>query len=148
MQSHVKNTPLGLIRRTAGPLPEPIGQRAFYLIRAGCTEIIVNDLYERENYPFYTLEYVVSGSGVLEVADTRYALHTGMELARRMLCEWGLSVSETAYRLGFYDPYHFSRTFKRRTGVSPSRAAGSPAVRLSRSTGVSPVSHSPRPHPP
>ncbi len=31
-----------------------------------------------------------------------------------------LSIKETAYNLGFYDEYHFSRQFKRYTGISPS----------------------------
>ena len=30
-----------------------------------------------------------------------------------------MSIKETAYNLGFYDEYHFSKQFKRIVGVSP-----------------------------
>lgn len=39
--------------------------------------------------------------------------------ARQLLEERALSVGEIALRLGFYDSCHFSRTFRRKTGVSP-----------------------------
>ena len=48
---------------------------------------------------------------------TRYRI----DQARRLLNEQNLSVSEVAYHLGFNDTRHFSRTFKRIMGQSPSQ---------------------------
>lgn len=42
-----------------------------------------------------------------------------LDKARQWLRESGDSVQEIAFRLGFYDPYHFSKTFKKETGLSP-----------------------------
>ncbi|MDD5726975.1 MAG: helix-turn-helix transcriptional regulator [Victivallales bacterium] len=41
-----------------------------------------------------------------------------------LLCEEGLSVKETAEQLGFYDEFHFSKSFKEIMGLSPSGFKG------------------------
>lgn len=50
--------------------------------------------------------------------------------ARMFLGASGLSVKETAYRLGFLSPQHFSRWFRKRSGISPtqSRLANAPMI--------------------
>ena len=282
LQYHVIKSHAFYKRLSAGPSPRPIGLRAFYFVDGGFTNVISDETYERDNYPFYTFEYVAQGSGQVEVDGTRYPVKAGdvyilparrhhiywpedpwrkyyfvtqgplienllsgynlskryhypqaicvknyfsaisrwrtwpkgeslhntvailahriimglasipgsntglsqriarikslldenpeqgvslktlagsekmsrqhlirlfkselgisphhyllnrkMELARRMLAEWELTVSETAYRLGFYDPYHFSRMFKRRVGVPPSRVAARASADIS-----------------
>jgi AraC-like DNA-binding protein len=45
-------------------------------------------------------------------------------LALRFVREDGLTVKETAFRLGFSDPAAFSRAYKRWTGTSPREARG------------------------
>jgi len=40
---------------------------------------------------------------------------------KSLLEQGDLSVKEVAYRLGFEDQYHFSRLFKKKTGIAPSQ---------------------------
>lgn len=54
-----------------------------------------------------------------------YVRYRRMEEARRLLADGQLTVSETAARVGFDDPYHFSRVFRRLVGMPPSSYAAS-----------------------
>lgn len=49
-----------------------------------------------------------------------YVNQLKMQQARRMLVEEGKSVSETAYRVGYKNPQHFTTAFKRFFGILPS----------------------------
>ena len=53
----------------------------------------------------------------------QYVLNRRMEEAKLML-ENGMSVQATAERLGFYDAFHFSKTFKRFWNKPPSAVRG------------------------
>jgi len=57
----------------------------------------------------------------------QYLLRLQMNHAAERLLEAGLQVQEVAWELGYEDPLHFSRTFKRVIGVSPAEL-----IRLSR----------------
>lgn len=46
---------------------------------------------------------------------------TRMRRARALICEAKISVTDAAFDLGYSDPAHFSRAFKRHYGVSPSQ---------------------------
>ncbi|MFD0958121.1 helix-turn-helix domain-containing protein [Paenibacillus chungangensis] len=50
-----------------------------------------------------------------------YITRIRMNRARELLLEGGASVKEIAYKLGYPDPYTFSKQFKRFHNVSPSR---------------------------
>lgn len=50
----------------------------------------------------------------------QYSLHVKINLAKKLLCEERMSVKEVSWRVGFADPYYFSRLFKKKVGVSPS----------------------------
>ena len=49
----------------------------------------------------------------------QYLLRRKMNLAAEHLVENGGLVKEAAQRIGFADPYHFSRAFKAIHGVAP-----------------------------
>ncbi|MGB9686096.1 MAG: AraC family transcriptional regulator [Rectinema subterraneum] len=51
----------------------------------------------------------------------QYYIHIKIHAAKSLLEQGDLSVKEVAYRLGFEDQYHFSRLFKKKTGIAPSQ---------------------------
>ena len=51
----------------------------------------------------------------------QYYIHIKILRAKELLDRGELSIKEVAFRLGFKDPYYFSRLFKSKTGISPSR---------------------------
>ena len=53
----------------------------------------------------------------------QYLLRLRMEKAKRLLCETPLTVGEIASRVGFGSVYHFCRTFRERTGQTPTEYA-------------------------
>ncbi len=48
-----------------------------------------------------------------------YLLNNKIEIAKQLLTNTSLSVSEISDRLSFSDPHYFSRIFKKKTGFSP-----------------------------
>ncbi|MHB1155704.1 MAG: helix-turn-helix domain-containing protein [Phycisphaerales bacterium] len=55
----------------------------------------------------------------LHITPMRYLWQLRVQRGSDLLRGTGLSVSEVAYQVGFASPYHFSRLFSRRMGVSP-----------------------------
>jgi AraC-like DNA-binding protein len=47
-----------------------------------------------------------------------------LKRAAQLLRESGMSVTEIAYNVGFKDPSHFSKLFKKQFGVSPKSYIG------------------------
>jgi AraC-like DNA-binding protein len=58
---------------------------------------------------------------ILGAAPGDYQIKVRIERARYLLAETSLSIKQIAYRLGYADPYVFSKQFKRFVGCSPSR---------------------------
>ena len=55
------------------------------------------------------------------IPPIRCQLDCRMELAKHLLRGSSLSIKEIGERCGYADPFQFSRMFRRRAGVSPSR---------------------------
>ena len=49
-----------------------------------------------------------------------YLVRARLDEAKRLLASPGTSVAQVAEQVGFDDPAHFSRSFKRAEGISPS----------------------------
>jgi len=56
------------------------------------------------------------------ISPTQYIHRERIMWAHRLLVDDGLSVKETAARVGFNDPFYFSRVFKKVMGIPPSAA--------------------------
>jgi AraC-like DNA-binding protein len=96
------------------PLQREIEQRLEPMLAAG--PVRIDEVARALGYGRQTLYRRLKAEGVTfeQILD-----RLRRRLATRFLRE-GLSVKETAYRLGFSDPAAFSRAFKRWTGGSPS----------------------------
>ncbi len=69
------------------------------------------------------------------MAPARWLRHRRIDQARRLLGQ-NLTVAVVAERLGFANPYHFSRVFKAITGIPPSQARPATMVSLLHSGGI------------
>ena len=65
---------------------------------------------------------------IARVSPMRYLRDVRLDAARTRLLANGVRVSEVAIEVGFESPAHFTREFKRRFGVPPSRSLSALAV--------------------
>ena len=56
-----------------------------------------------------------------KMTPKEYVIHLKLELAKELLKSDKSTVSNVAARLGFNDVYHFSRSFKGKTGLTPTQ---------------------------
>jgi AraC family transcriptional regulator of arabinose operon len=55
------------------------------------------------------------------VSPVEYLIRNRMRMARYMLEDRNRSISQVAFALGYYDIFHFSKQFKKRFGIPPTR---------------------------
>ena len=92
-------------------------------------------LEQRSSDPELSLEDVARAAGVssttlrrqflrhLQLSPVAYLQHVRLERARELLARTSLEVKEVAAQVGYADPLYFSKAFRQRFGVPPSRWA-------------------------
>lgn len=139
----VKTYVLQLLLHTLRRLEEAEGEQASHggswketIVREVCE--YVNKQYSRHiRMAEISHQLCVSGNHLNAIFKAatgrtimRYIEEYKLDKARQWLAESGDSIQTIASRLGYYDQYHFSKTFKKEIGCSPSQyrknMAGSP----------------------
>ncbi len=89
--------------------------------------LMESNIYGAINLSNISGQIGISSSRLNEIFKTytsmtpyQYYIHVKIHRAASLLEQEDLPVKEVAIRLGFEDPYHFSRLFKNKTGVAPS----------------------------
>ena len=101
-----------------GSVIRPVRQAQAILHSEFCSPITRDDLARRVSLSpeyFSRLFRRVTGSSFHD-----YLTDLRLSHARRLLLEGELTITEIARRVGFEDPYYFSRVFRERVGCSPS----------------------------
>lgn len=110
------------VSRSDSQYPE-ILQKALYFLDEGCrsaydSKRLIQHLGISQSYCRQLFRKYVGESPKKVHARLR------MAAAERLLLTQNLTVKEVATELGFHDPYHFSKAFKKEKGVSPNRFKG------------------------
>lgn len=138
MLDRLRSSPLGLAQLLAAGVTEILGV-ALALSRAGCSydvgEAVVRqakNILEQRVEEAVDIEELASSLRIgyhqfrhafkqlTGFAPYQYHLQLRIGRAKQLLTETELSIKEIASLLKFDDSYHLSKTFKQRTGVSPS----------------------------
>jgi AraC-like DNA-binding protein len=90
--------------------------------------IMESNIYSAINLPNIAEEIGISTSRLNEVFKTytsmtpyQYFSHIKIQKAERLLEQEEASIKEVAFKLGFEDQHYFSRLFRNKTGIAPSK---------------------------
>jgi AraC-like DNA-binding protein len=86
------------------------------------TRFDVESLTKALNISYYSLRD--SFKEHTGMSPYQYLLHMKIQKAKELLVKGEMTVKEISYKLAFDNPYYFSRLFKKKTGVSPSKWNG------------------------
>ncbi|MCZ7649214.1 MAG: AraC family transcriptional regulator [Planctomycetota bacterium] len=115
------------LEEAGAPAPEPSKREAQQQQRVKAAVDFVRDRFAEPLDLAAVAAHVGIGAGYLSALFTRELGRTfteflaacRLEEAERLLRDPALSVKEIAHRVGFENPFYFSRLFRRRTGKSP-----------------------------
>jgi len=82
-------------------------------------DITIHTLTEQNNVNRNRLSYVFRKHAGMGPAE--YLLNYRIKMAQKMLCTSGVPVQQIAQAVGITDPFYFSRVFKKRVGISPTK---------------------------
>ncbi|MED2918847.1 AraC family transcriptional regulator [Bacillus sp. AR8-1] len=82
-------------------------------------DITIHTLTEQNNVNRNRLSYVFRKHAGMGPAE--YVLNYRIKMAQKMLCTSGVPVQQIAQAVGITDPFYFSRVFKKRVGISPTK---------------------------
>jgi transcriptional regulator GlxA family with amidase domain len=99
------------------PLHPAIAKVRGHIRRAYAMPLDLGDLAKAGGVSRQHLLRVYRRAGAGSPLDELWACR--LETARELLQQTGLSVEAVADRCGFSNPFHFSRKFRRRFGISP-----------------------------
>jgi AraC family transcriptional regulator len=63
--------------------------------------------------------YIRKFKEICKIPPSTYITQRRIESAKNMLANTSYSISEIAYRTGFYDTSHFTKTFELETNLTP-----------------------------
>ncbi len=91
-------------------------------------QLIDQHIYEHRDIAFYEAKLGLKPkylSKVFKKADIappcQILIDRQLQESQQLLLDTDLSIKEIAFKLGFEDPYYFSRLFKEKTAMSPSQ---------------------------
>ncbi|HDW8004926.1 TPA: helix-turn-helix transcriptional regulator [Bacillus cereus] len=82
-------------------------------------DITIHTLTEQNNVNRNRLSYVFRKHAGMGAAE--YLLNYRIKMAQKMLCTSDVPVQQIAQAVGIADPFYFSRVFKKRVGISPTK---------------------------
>lgn len=83
------------------------------------TKFSIEEMCEKLHMNYYQLRnYFKEKTGI---SPYQYLLEMKIDMAKKLLMDSNNSVKEVAFKLAFDSPYYFSRLFKNKTGVSPTK---------------------------
>lgn len=88
-----------------------------YIHEDPCREYTLNDLLERVGIKKSV--FLQNFRNITGTTPLQYITNLRLELARELLSETDLQISQISERCGFDDPFYFSRCFKKNFSVSP-----------------------------